>query len=113
MITFERSQIDSNKIKFVAVENECTIGSCTLLISSYYADVSDISYSDNGAYIVEGLIKSALYYAGQRGCYIGRCNCSNIEAQLKRINFVKSENGYENDIPTILAGSCSGCKNNI
>ncbi len=113
MITFERTVIDCDTVKFTAVENETVIGNCTLRISSPYAEVSSLSYSDNKSYVIEGLIKAALYYASLNCCYIGRCNCHGIDLYAERMNFIKSETGYENDIPSILMGSCSGCKNNI
>ena len=113
MITFERNIIDFDSVNFTAIEDSSVIGNCSLKISSPYAEVSALSYTYNKSYVVEGLIKAALFYASQNGCYIGRCNCEGLERFVERMNFIKSENGYENDIPTILMGSCSGCKNNI
>ncbi len=113
MITFEHTEIDLDTVKFTAVENESAIGNCTLRISSPFAEVSALSYCENKSYVIEGLIKAALYYASLNSCYIGRCNCTEIEYYVEKMNFIKSENGYENDIPSILMGSCSGCKNNI
>lgn len=112
MITFERKEINADTFEFSALENEAVIGRCTLSISSSYADVTSLTFTDGKAFVIEGLIKTAFYYAGLKGCYIGRCSCSGIEAQLERMNLIKSPKGYENDIPTILTGSCSGCKNN-
>lgn len=113
MITFERTIIDSNSVVFSGIEDESVIGKCTLKISVPYADVFSITCSDNKTYIIEGLIKSALFYASQKDCYIARCKCEGFEGFVEKMNFIKSDNGYENDIPTILMGSCSGCKNNI
>ncbi len=114
MIFFEHSYIDKdNKVaEFSALENNKISGSCTLVLTDKYAEITKLDYAENCAYIVEGLLKAAFNLAGLRGYYMGRCSVDNIEFCLKRLNFTKTENGYENDIPSILMGSCAGCQNN-
>ncbi len=111
MIYFEHRFIDSdNKIaEFFAIENGENLGECTLFLAGNFAEVTKVIFADNKEFIVEGLLKAAFNFAANRNYYMGRCNVCGIEFCLDRMNFSKTENGYENDIPSILAGSCKNC----
>ncbi len=111
MIFFEHRFTDNNEklIEFSAIEDDKILGKCTLDINNEFALVNNIEFSDGNGYIVEGLIKSAFNYAANRNFFIGRCSADNAEFCFKRMNFVKCEGYYENDIPSILTGRCKGC----
>lgn len=111
MIFFEHNQIDSNGtvFEFKALDNEIILGECTLVILPQYAEVTKVSFNEDKKFIVEGLLKAAFNLAANRGSYMARCNISEITFCLDRMNFNKTENGYENDIPTVLMGSCKSC----
>lgn len=111
MIYFEHNFLDSDNktVEFKALESSEILGECTLQLLDEYAEVTKVNFAENKPFIVEGLIKAAFNLAANRGYYIGRCNIPTIIFCLERMNFNKTENGYENDIPTILMGSCSDC----
>lgn len=115
MIFFEHSFSDkeSKIIEFKALENEEVLGECTLVLFEKYAEVTKVSFTENKSFVVEGLLKAAFNFASNRGYYIGRCNVDSIVFCLEGMNFNKVENGYENDIPSILMGSCANCANNL
>ncbi|MPN38601.1 hypothetical protein SDC9_186125 [bioreactor metagenome] len=57
----------------------------------------------------EGLIRSALNFAANRGAYIGKCFCTNATTILERMRFEKGGDCYTGDIPTLLGGTCCNC----
>lgn len=111
MVFFEHKYIDNDEksVVFSAVENTVLLGKCILCINKEIAEITEVKYSDGNEYIVEGLIKSAFNFAANRNFYIGRCSAENIDFCLKRMNLIKYDGYYENDIPSILTGSCKGC----
>lgn len=111
MIFFKPTVNSENEceIYIEAIENDETSGKCTLIIDGNRATVENISFDEGKPYLVEGILRSAYNYAGQKNCYMGYCKCENISRFLDRMNFIKENNVYYNDIPTILQGNC--CKN--
>ena len=108
MIFFKNTVKDDFTIEFEALEREKTIGSCTLRLTDNLADVTELTYSENSPYAVEGLLRSAYNYAGLRNYYMARCSARNIDSFLDGMNFTKQDGEYVGDIPSILMGSC--CK---
>ena len=108
MIFFKSTPIDENTIEFEAIENDATVGRCTLVLKDNVADVTILTYSEDTPYIVEGLLRSADNYAGLKNYYMARCSAENIDAFLDKMNFTKINSLYAGDIPSILMGSC--CK---
>ncbi|MBR3815486.1 MAG: hypothetical protein IKJ27_02030 [Clostridia bacterium] len=112
MIFFENKPFDScgTVVEFTASEDGKALGRCLLSLENDYAEVTELIF-DNGFLvdIAEGLIKSAFNYAANKCFYMGRCSVENIDFLLKAMNFVRTENGYENDIPSILMGKCGSC----
>ena len=108
MIFFSNKPISDFIVEFEAVENEISIGKCLLDLSDKIADVTELTYSEECPYVVEGLLRSAYNYAGIKGCYMASCSARGIDAFLDRMNFQKQQNKYIGDIPSILMGSC--CK---
>ncbi len=111
MVFFQHNEINESTVKFKALEDDVVLGECTLILSDI-AEVTDVTFDNNSIYVVEGLLKAAFYFAGLRGIFWGVCKDESIGFALRKLNFVKSEKGYENDIPTILQGSCGNCSNN-
>lgn len=97
-----------NIIDFEAIENDCACGKCTMFLSGSKAEITELICDADKAYLVEGLIKSAFNYAALKNCYMGYCKSEEYSILLDRMNFVKENGLYFNDIPTILAGNC--CK---
>lgn len=108
MIFFRHTSISEALIKFEAVENDLVYGSCLLDLSEKNAVVTDIVFREDKPYLAEGIIKAAFNFAALKNFYMGECKSENISSLLEKLGFVKSENTYVLDIPSILTGSC--CK---
>lgn len=108
MIFFKHTALNDEEVKFEAIENENTIGRCTLVMKYNVADVTELTYDETAPYAVEGLLRSAYNYAGLRNYYLAKCTAKNIDSFLSKMNFQKNGSEYVSDIPTILTGSC--CK---
>ena len=106
MIFFRPTVKSEDEILFEAIENDDICGKCILNIDSSKAIVSEFSFDESKPYLVEGLIRSAFNFAGLKNCYMGYCRCDNISVFLDRMNFIKENDLYFNDIPTILQGNC-------
>lgn len=91
-----------------AIENDEICGRCVLEIDGSKAVVDDVTFDKDKPYLVEGILKSAYNYACQKNCYMGYCKSESITLFLDRMNFIKENNVYYNDIPSILQGNC--CK---
>lgn len=98
----------SKEIIFEAIENESVSGKCRLIFKKNKAVVDFLSYQQDKPYLVEGLLKSAFNYAALKNYYMGYCECDNITHFLEKMNFIKADGVYYNDIPSILQGNC--CK---
>jgi hypothetical protein len=94
-------------IYFEAFEDEKLIGKCTMILEEKYANVCVLSFE--AIYAGEGLLKSAYNYACLKNYYMGKCTVQNIDQLLLKLGFTQKDGAYENDIPSILMGSC-GCK---
>ncbi len=108
MIFFKNVVTDEFTVEFEALEGIASIGRCVLSLKNNVADVTELSYSENAPYAVEGLLRSAYNYAGLHNYYSAKCSAKNIDSFLDRMNFQKKDNEYIGDIPSILMGSC--CK---
>lgn len=108
MIFFKPEILTEKARKFTAFEDGVEYGYCLMKIESDFAEVYELQFDADKPYIVEGLLRSAYNSASLDNVYMGRCTCRNIDPFLNRMNFEKTDNGYVNDIPSILMGSC--CK---
>ncbi len=108
MLFFKPYELTENVVKFTAYENDAECGSCLLKTDGSFAEVYELDYEEDKPYLVEGLLRSAYNYASLKNIYMGKCTCKNIIEFLKKMNFDETEEGFINDIPTILMGSC--CK---
>ena len=109
MIYFKNTVSPENDkvIFFQALDGEESIGRCTLILEEKYANITELTFSD--VFAGEGLLKSAFNYACLRNYYMGRCTAENADKLLIKAGFQKVNGVYENDIPTILMGSCASC----
>lgn len=99
---------DSDKtIYFEAFEDEKLMGKCTLILEDKYANVYELEYE--AIYAGEGLLKSAYNYACLNNYYMGKCTVNNADTLLMKLGFSLKDGVYENDIPSILMGSCGSC----
>ena len=58
-------------------------------------------------------MRASLNFAANRGVYMAQCSCENAEYILNLMGFEKLDNStYQGDIPSLLTGTCSGCKHN-
>ncbi len=114
MIFFKHDYSDTTEsvVDFNALDGETNLGKCTLVMDGMYAEVTDLSFDRSNPFVVEGLLKAAFNLAANQNCYIGRCRISEISVFLDRMNFICTDGMYENDIPSILMGSCNSCRNN-
>ena len=111
MIYFKHTVIDSDgkQIRFEALSEDKIIGTCVLVLDKDAAKITEISYEESNAYIIDGIVKAAFNYAANRNYYMGLCSAKGADKYLSAMNFSKTEKGYYNDIPSILMGSCKGC----
>ena len=109
MVFFENtvSPNSDKTIFFEAFDGEKSMGKCTLILEEKYANVCELTYEAD--YIGEGLLKSAFNYACLKNYYMGKCTAENIDSLLLKAGFHKKDSAYENDIPSILMGSCGSC----
>ncbi len=109
MIFFKPTAAENGEVAVEATENGEAFGLCRMKIDGNCADVYFLEYDADRPYLVEGLIKSALNFAACKGVYMGSCSCENIDSFLEKMNFIKNNETYINDIPSILQGSCQNC----
>lgn len=91
---------------FEALDGETSLGVCKLRIDGVTADVYEIELSDGSAEIGEGLLRAAYNFAANKGAYWGVCSAPDAEAVTKRLRFETVNGRPENDIPTLLSGTC-------
>ncbi len=108
MLFFKPNELTENVVKFIAYEDDAECGHCLLKTDSSFAEVYELEYDADKHYLVEGLLRSAFNYASLKNIYMGKCTCKNIREFLEKMNFDETDEGFINDIPTILMGSC--CK---
>ena len=111
MIFFKHKavDIDGKYIEFEALSDDVALGKCVLSLVGGAAEITEICLSEDNHDTVEGLVRAAFNYAANRNYYIGICSAKDVDKYLEKMNFCKSDNGYTNDIPSILMGSCKNC----
>lgn len=112
MIFFKNTVLDKDGkiIEFEALDDNVSLGRCTLVLSDKFADVTKLTYEKSSYFTAEGLLKSAYNYAALKNYYIAKCSVSDIDNLLKRLGFELKADEYICDIPTILMESCSDCR---
>ena len=91
-----------------ALDGEALIGSALTVIRDGKCFITEISVADGGSLTAEGLIRSALSFGANRGCYMAYCSCFEQSETLLYLGFEKGEDTYFGEIPELLKGAC--CK---
>lgn len=93
---------------YTALENEAVTGKCLVKIRGTACELLDLEALQSDALLIEGLVRSALHFAANRGAYTAECRLEAIKDVLLLLGF-REENGvFQGIIPDLLAGSC--CK---
>ncbi len=93
---------------YTALENEAVTGKCLVKIRGTACELLDLEALQSDALLIEGLVRSALHFAANRGAYTAECRLEAIKDVLLLLGF-REENGvFQGTIPDLLAGSC--CK---
>lgn len=95
-----------NIFPFIATEQEKTIGKLCLLLTENSCEILEIEAQD--FLIAEGILRSALYFAANRGAYMALCGLKEYGALLTSLQFTETDGLFRGEIPTIL--TCSSCK---
>lgn len=85
---------------------EC--GKCAFKLKGYSMEIVWVDVYDNDSETIEGLIRSALNFGGNRNVYMAEYKAENGLDVAKLLGFELSGEVYEGDIPSLLKGSC--CK---
>ena len=93
---------------FEALDGEACLGVCRLRLDGNRADVFELSLTDGDAGIGEGLLRAAYHFAANKGAYWGVCSAEADKAVTARLRFESRNGVLENDIPTLLTGTCGG-----
>ena len=93
---------------YVAEENGISCGKCMVEIDGQSCEISHLTVSDNDALLIEGLLRSALHFAGNRNAYTAVCRETAYSDVLLLLGFSQQDGVFRGDIPTLLMGSC--CK---
>ena len=88
------------------VENE--LGSCDVSLEAQKCFLDSVVSKGNDSLLAEGLIRSALNYAANRGAYIAVCKDEKFRSVLELLGFDNNGGEYMGEIPELLRGSC--CK---
>ena len=89
--------------------NNCELcGKCAFRLNGYSMEILYINVTGNDPETIEGLIRSALNFGGNRNVYMAEYKAENGIDVAEMLGF-EIENGIlEGDIPSLLKGSC--CK---
>lgn len=85
---------------------EC--GKCVFRLNGYSMEIVSVEVYDNDPETVEGLIRSALNFGGNRNVYMAEYKAVKGFDVAKTLGFELSGEVYIGDIPSLLQGSC--CK---
>lgn len=93
---------------YTALENEEITGKCLVKIWDTVCELTALEAVQADSLLIEGLVRSALHFAANRGAYAAECRLERIKDILLLLGF-REENGvFRGTIPDLLAGSC--CK---
>lgn len=94
--------------RIFAIDGENELGSCYVCVDAYKCFVSEIAPKENDSLLIEGLIRSALNFAANRGAYIAECSQAEFKSVLELLGFENKDGIYKGEIPELLKGQC--CK---
>ncbi|MGN0561957.1 MAG: hypothetical protein ACI4K6_04050 [Candidatus Fimenecus sp.] len=95
---------------YVAEENGAFCGKCMVAVDGQGCEISQLAVPNGDALLAEGLLRSALHFAGNRNAYTAVCRESAFRETLLLLGFAEHDGVFTGEIPTLLLGSC--CKHN-
>ena len=109
---FPTASLPTEKIvgAYVAEENGAFCGKCMVAVDGQGCEISQLSVPNGDALLVEGLLRSALHFAGNRNAYTVVCRENDFRETLLLLGFAEQDSVFTGEIPTLLLGSC--CKQN-
>ena len=93
---------------YVAEENGVSCGKCMVEIDGQSCEISHLTVANDDPLFTEGLLRSALHFAGNRNAYMAVCRENAYHDVLLLLGFSEQDGIFCGDIPTLLMGSC--CK---
>ncbi|MGN0570805.1 MAG: hypothetical protein ACI4K9_01340 [Candidatus Fimenecus sp.] len=93
---------------YVAEENGVSGGKCLVVTDGKSCEISALSVPNGDVLLAEGLLRSALHFAGNRNAYTAFCRESAFRDTLLLLGFTEKDGVFVGEIPTLLLGSC--CK---
>lgn len=93
---------------YVAEENGTACGNCMVAVDGQACEISALSVPNGDSLLTEGLLRSALHFAGNRNAYTAVCRESAFRETLLLLGFTEKDGVFSGEIPTLLLGSC--CK---
>lgn len=64
---------------YTALENEAVTGKCLVKIRGTACELLDLEALQSDALLIEGLVRSALHFAANRGAYTAECRLEAIK----------------------------------
>lgn len=89
-------------------DNNKECGKCVFRLNGYSMEILYVDSYDNDPETIEGLIRSALNFGGNRCVYIAEYKAENGLDVAITLGFEENKGVYSGDIPSLLQGSC--CK---
>ena len=90
------------------LDDNSRCGECVFRLNGYSMDILFVEASDNDAETIEGLIRSALNYGGNRNVYIANYKAAAGLSVAEVLGFADDNGILSGDIPSLLKGGC--CK---
>lgn len=95
---------------YVAEENGAFCGKCMVAVDGQVCEIAKLSVPNGDVLLAEGLLRSALHFAGNRNAYTAVCRENDFRETLLLLGFAEQDGVFTGEIPTLLLGSC--CKHN-
>lgn len=99
---------ETNSMKAFEGENE--VGYCSFSIDGFVMTFNSLVAENNDPIITEGLIRSAMNYAANRGAYISKVEKGISQKMFEFLEF-KGDEVLSAEIPEVLTSGC-GCSHN-
>lgn len=105
---FESDDSLNGYLGFDLSDNGKECGKCAFRLKGYSMEIVYVDAYDDDPETIEGLIRSALNYGGNRSVYLADYLTESGVAVAQTLGFEKTNGVFSGDIPTLLQGSC--CK---
>ncbi len=89
-------------------DNNKECGKCAFRLNGYSMEIVSVDVYDDDPETIEGLIRSALNYGGNRNVYVAEFKSAKGLDVALMLGFELDGETYKGDIPSLLQGSC--CK---